>query len=137
MNLIGRDERTDGRTDNPTYTHMVANKSSDNARYRNALLSAVASREDGSSQRFLAQTLQASRHLLWRAIVRRAYVDVTGENFWAGLPRKRRSDSLTEGHHRLIAHFWDTATTISLIKKDVLYQRTGPWQFVEHPKYYL
>jgi hypothetical protein len=31
------------------YIHMDANKSSDNARYRNALLSVVASREDGPS----------------------------------------------------------------------------------------
>jgi DNA-binding transcriptional regulator YhcF (GntR family) len=55
---------------------MMANKSIENAVYRNALLLAVASREEGPSERFLAETLQASRHTL-----QKAYIDGTGENF--------------------------------------------------------
>jgi hypothetical protein len=116
---------------------MVANKSSENAGYRNALLTTVASREDEPSQRFLQKTLQASRHTLRKAILRRAYVDDTRDNFWGGLSRKRRSDSLSKEDWQVIVSFWDTATTISPIAKDILYQRTGPWQFLEHPKHYL
>jgi hypothetical protein len=63
------------------YIHMVANKSTKNASYRNALLSAVVSREDGPSERFLARTLQATRHTLRKAVVRRAYVKIYGVDY--------------------------------------------------------
>jgi hypothetical protein len=119
------------------YTQMVANKSTENSMYRNALLSAVASPTNGPSQLFLARTLKASRHALRKAVVRRAYVDDVGEKFWGGIPRKNRNDRVSEEDRQKIMSFWDTATTISPISKDILYQRTGPWQFNEHPKHYL
>ena len=70
------------------YSQMVANKSTENSIYRNALLSAVASPTTGPSQLFLARTLKATRHTLRKAIVRRAYIDDIGEKFWGGIPRK-------------------------------------------------
>lgn len=60
---------------------MVANKSSENAGYRNVLLTAVAAHEDGPSLIFLARTLQASRHSLWKVILRQAYANDIGHNF--------------------------------------------------------
>jgi hypothetical protein len=94
---------------------MVANKSTENILYRNALLLVVASQEEGPSERFLEETLQATRHTLRKAVVRRAYIDGIGENLWGGLSRKKRSDRLSEREQQLIINFWDTATTISPI----------------------
>lgn len=119
------------------YNQMVANKSTENSMYRNALLSAVVSPTNGPSQLFLARTLKATRHTLRKAVVRRAYIDDVGEKFWGGIPRKNRNDRVSEDDRQKIMSFWDTATTISPISKDILYQRTGPWQFNEHPKHYL
>ena len=119
------------------YSQMVANKSTENSIYRNALLSAVVPPTTGPSQLFLARTLRATRHALRKAIVRRAYIDDIGEKFWGGMPRKHRNDCVNEDDRQKIVNFWDTSTTISPISKDILYQRTGPWKFNEHPKHYL
>jgi hypothetical protein len=94
---------------------MVANKSTENAQYKNELLSAIVSWKDGPSKRFLAKMLQATQHTLRKVVVCQAYIDGTGENFWGGLPRKKRSDRLSEREQQLIINFWDTATTISPI----------------------
>lgn len=119
------------------YSQMVANKSTENSIYRNALLSAVVSPTTGPSQLFLARTLRATRHTLRKAIVRRAYIDNIGEKFWGGMSTKHRNDCVNEDDRQKIVNFWDTSTTISPISKDILYQRTGPWKFNEHPKHYL
>jgi hypothetical protein len=84
-------------------------------------LNSIVIDEDGPIQCFLQKTLQASRHTLQKAILRWAYVDDTRDNFWGGLPRKRRSDSLSEEDRQVIVSFWDTALTISPIEKDILY----------------
>ena len=67
---------------------MVANKSTENSIYKNALLSAILSPTNGPSQLFLARTLRATRHTLRKIIVRRSYFDNIGEKFWGGIPRK-------------------------------------------------
>jgi hypothetical protein len=59
------------------------------------------------------------------------------ENIWGGLPRKQCCDLFDEKDHDLILRWWNVATTISPIAKDVKRRQTNITTFEEHPTPYL
>lgn len=105
------------------------------AKVRNIVLTAAVSR--GDSQRMLGRALGASRYLVRKAFQRRAEVDETGENLWAGGDRKRRSDALSAEETSAVCSWWETETTVSPNKKDVKRRRIGVKEHETHATHYL
>ena len=102
---------------------------------RNIVLTAAVSKE--GSQRNICKAIGASRYLVRKAYKRRAQVDETGENLWAGGDRKRRSDALSVQAHDSVCTWWETETTVSPNKKDIKRRRTGPKEHETHATHYL
>ncbi len=119
------------------YARLVSYKSSDNMHYKNALLSVVVSTGIGPFAWLIYRTISSSGYLLSKVVTQIINVELTWENIWGGLPRKQRYDVLGEGDHELILEFWNMATTISPITKDV--KRWCPWPntWEKHPTHYL
>ena len=105
------------------------------SKVRNIVLTAAVSK--GESQRMLCKALGASRYLVRKAFHRRAEVDETGENLWAGGNRKRRSDALSAEDQSSVCGWWETETTVSPNKKDVKRRRIGPKEHETHATHYL
>ena len=105
------------------------------AKVRNIVLTAAVS--NGESQRMICKALGASRYLVRKAYQRRAEVDETGENLWAGRDRKRRSDALSAEEHGAVSSWWETETTVSPNKKDVKRRRIAAKEHEEHATHYL
>ena len=102
---------------------------------RNIVLTAAVSK--GDSQRKICDALGASRYLVRKAFQRRAQVDETGENLWAGGERKRRSDALTPEVRGAVCSWWETETTVSPNKKDVKRRRISAKEHDTHATHYL
>lgn len=119
------------------YQTITAARFGQSTMFKNVLLSAVAANSSSRNQTHLARTLGASRYLVKKAITARAMVDESGENFWGGLPRKRRRDALSESSQLLIVSWWQSATTVSPNMKDVKKRRIDVLQFESHPTQYL
>ena len=105
------------------------------SKVRNIVLTAAVSK--GDSQRMISKALGASRYLVRKAFHRRAEVDETGENLWAGGDRKRRSDALSVEDQSAVCGWWETETTVSPNSKDVKRRRIGPKEHEEHATHYL
>ena len=105
------------------------------SKVRNIVLTAAVSKAD--SQRLICKALGASRYSVRKAYERRAEVDETGENLWAGGNRKRRSDALTTEETGAICTWWETETTVSPNKKDVKRRRIGVKECETHATHYL
>ena len=102
---------------------------------RNIVLTAAVS--NGDSQRLICKALGASRYLVRKAFQRRAEVDESGENLWAGGDRKRRSDALSAEDHTSVCSWWETETTVSPNKRDVKRRRIGVKEHDTHATHYL
>ena len=105
------------------------------AKVRNIVLTAAVS--NGDSQRMICKALGASRYLVRKAFQRRAEVDETGENLWAGGDRKRRSDALSAEDHTSVCSWWETETTVSPNKRDIKRRRIGVKDHETHATHYL
>ena len=105
------------------------------SKVRNIVLTAAVSK--GDSQRKICKALGASRYLVRKAFQRRAEVDETGENLWAGGDRKRRSDCLSAEDRSAVSGWWETETTVSPNKKDVKRRRIGVKDYETHATHYL
>lgn len=105
------------------------------SKVRNIVLTAAVSQ--GDSQRRICNALGASRYLVRKAFQRRAEVDETGENLWAGGDRKRRSDALTAEETSAVCSWWETETTVSPNKRDVKRRRVGVKEHETHATHYL
>jgi hypothetical protein len=101
------------------YAQLASNKSKENFPIKNVLLTIVVSNQIGPSPCFISKAIGGTKYLLGKVVFRRIHVDLIGENIWGGLPQKRRSNVLNETHCQKVLDFWDTATTISPIAKDV------------------
>ena len=102
---------------------------------RNIVLTAAVSK--GDSQRKICRAIGASRYLVRKAFQRRAEVDETGENLWAGGDRKRRSDALSPEDQTAVCNWWETETTVSPNKRDVKRRRIGAKEHETHATHYL
>ena len=105
------------------------------SKVRNIVLTAAVSK--GESQRKICEALGASRYLVRKAFQRRAEVDETGENLWAGGDRKRRSDCLSAEDRSAVCGWWETETTVSPNKRDVKRRRIGIKDYETHATHYL
>lgn len=106
------------------------------SKVRNIVLTAAVSKGTGS-QRNICNALGASRYLVRKAFQRRAEIDETGENLWAGGARKRRRDALSAEETSAVCSWWETETTVSPNKKDVKRRRTGVKEHETHATHYL
>ena len=105
------------------------------SKVRNIVLTAAVSK--GESERKICEALGASRYLVRKAFHRRAEVDESGENLWAGGDRKRRRDALSAEDQSTVCGWWETETTVSPNKKDVKRRRIGVKEHETHATHYL
>jgi hypothetical protein len=108
-----------------TYMQLKAHKSKENLSFRNAILIAIVSNNNGGpSQRFIFKTIGDTRYFMGKAVMRRIHVGLTKENIWGGLLWKAWLDAMDEIDRQLILQFWEIASTISPMQKDVKRQHT-------------
>jgi hypothetical protein len=108
-----------------TYIQLKAHKSKENLSFKNAILIAIVSNNNGGpSQRFISKTIGGTRYFMGKVVMQRIHVDLTRENIWGGLLWKTRLDAMDEINRRLIVQFWEITSTISPIQKDVKRQHT-------------
>jgi hypothetical protein len=73
-----------------SFIYVVDNlQTKENLPFKNALLTTIISNGVGPFQRFISRTIGGIKYLLGKVVMTRMHVDVTNDNTWGGLPRKR------------------------------------------------
>jgi hypothetical protein len=97
----------------------------------------MVSNAQNTSQIHIVNTIGASRYMIRKTLGRHVHVDEVGENLWGGLPWKCYCDMISEGDHHEVPKWWETSTTMSLIRKDVKWRHMSAKVFKQHPTHYL